>query len=358
MIILGSTGSIGVTALKIAEEFSLNIDVLTAGKNIKKLNEQINIFKPNIVVVSNKEDIHKVNHNKIYHGDDGIIRAIEESSSSVVLNALVGFLGVLPTIKSIELNKTVALANKESLVVAGNLIDMSKIKIIDSEHFALWYMLNNRKVKKMTITASGGAFRDYDINNLHSATIKEALKHPSWSMGDKITIDSATMTNKLFELLEAKWLFGVNNLDALIEISSTIHAIVDFVDGSSIAHIAKPDMKLPISYALLENIKQEIINNCDFDDLKKIEFGEIDSIRYPIWDIKDDLLQNHQMGVVINSANEVSVDAFLQNKISFLDIHNYNIKAYNKFKDVKHSSLDEIININKEVKKFTSNLID
>ncbi|MFY4820977.1 1-deoxy-D-xylulose-5-phosphate reductoisomerase, partial [Aliarcobacter butzleri] len=224
MILLGSTGSIGVNTLNIARKFNLNIEVLVAGKNIKLLNEQIKEFNPKIVVVANKEDIPFVQHKNVSFGETAILEAIENSSSKTVVNALVGFLGLRPTLKAIECGKKIALANKESLVVAGKFIDQTKLSPIDSEHFGLWYLLQNKKIDSMTITASGGSFRDYPLDKLQNVSIKEALNHPNWSMGNKITIDSATMTNKMFELIEAAWLFDTRKLDAIIETKSLIHA--------------------------------------------------------------------------------------------------------------------------------------
>ncbi len=184
---------------------------------------------------------------------------IEMSSSDTVVNALVGYAGLAPTLKATSLGKRVALANKESLVVAGEFIDMSLITPIDSEHFGLWYLMNERPVSKLYITASGGAFRDWELENMKDATFSDALKHPNWSMGNKITIDSATMTNKLFELLEAKWLFNTSNIDAVIEKKSIIHALAEFTDGSTTAHFAGVDMKLPIAFALRGEVKEAIL---------------------------------------------------------------------------------------------------
>ena len=244
MIILGSTGSIGVNTLNIARKFNLDIEVLVAGRNIETLNKQIEEFKPKKVVIANKEDIARVNHSNVSFGEDEILKAIEDSKSKTVVNALVGFLGLKPTLKAIACNKKIALANKESLVVAGKFIDQSKLSPIDSEHFGLWYLLQDKKIDSMMVTASGGSFRDYPLEQLSNVSIKEALNHPNWSMGNKITIDSATMTNKMFELMEAAWLFDIRKLDAIIETKSLIHAMINFKDGSTTAHIANASMQL------------------------------------------------------------------------------------------------------------------
>ena len=200
MILLGSTGSIGVNTLEVATKFSLHVEVLVAGKNIQLLNKQIAQHKPKVVVVAEQEDVVHVEHDNVYSGQEAILRVIEDAQSNLVVNALVGFLGLAPTLKALECNKKVALANKESLVAAGAFIDTSKIQPIDSEHFGLWYLMQDRPVSKMIITASGGAFRDWDITKLQNATLADTQKHPNWSMGQKITIDSATMVNKMFEL--------------------------------------------------------------------------------------------------------------------------------------------------------------
>ncbi len=353
MVLLGSTGSIGVNTLNIAREFDLNIEVLVARKSIELLNRQIAEFHPSIVVVQDREDLQKVDHSRVLWGEEGILDAISMSRSDLVVNSLVGFAGLKPTIRAIEEGKRVALANKESLVVAGEFIDISKIVPIDSEHFGLWYLLGNgREIKKMTITASGGSFRDTPLEDLKNATIKDALNHPNWSMGKKITIDSATMINKLFELLEAKWLFGVKNLDAIIETKSIIHALIDFEDGSTTAHIADVDMRLPIAFALLGEVKKEILKPIDLLEVGSLEFRKISKERYPIWQIKDDILQKPHLGAVINSANEVAIEKFFAKEISFLDISKMTLKAYDEFYDFRADSLDDIYMLDKEIRNF------
>lgn len=352
MILLGSTGSIGVNSLEVARRFNLNIDVLVAGRSIELLNQQIKEFSPRMVVVGSKEDISKVNHSSVLSGEEGILEAIESSDSSLVVNALVGFLGLRPTLKAIECGKKVALANKESLVAAGAFMDVSKIQPIDSEHFGLWYLLNeSRPVEKMIITASGGAFRDWDLKRLQSATLKDALNHPNWDMGQKITIDSASMVNKTFELLEARWLFGEGKYDAVIETKSLIHALIDFKDGSTTAHLAKADMKLPISYALMGRVEEQILKPINLIEVGSLEFREIKSERYPVWEIKDDLLRHPKRGLVVNAANEAAIELFIEEKCSFLDISKKIIMAYEYF-DKEVQSLDEVFELDKEVRAY------
>jgi 1-deoxy-D-xylulose-5-phosphate reductoisomerase len=352
LIILGSTGSIGVNTIEVAKKFDLNVEVLVAGTNIERLNAQIKEVNPLKVVVANKEDVHKVNHSNVTFGEDAILEAIENSTSQTVVNSLVGFLGLKPTLKAIECGKKIALANKESLVVAGAFIDQSKLMPIDSEHFGLWYLLQNKAISSMTITASGGSFRDYPLDKLKNVTVKEALNHPNWSMGNKITIDSATMTNKLFELLEAKWLFNTTKLDAIIETKSLIHALINFKDGSTTAHIANACMQLPIAYAIKKEIDTEILKSVDLLQVGTLEFKKIETNRYPIWEVKDFMLQNPHLGVVLNAANEVGVSKFLNNEIGFLDIAKTTLNALKKFDDINVNSIDEIFKIDKEVRAF------
>ncbi len=352
MIILGSTGSIGVNTLNIARKFNLNVEVLVAGSNIEVLNKQIEEFKPKKVVIANKVDIAKVNHSDVSFGEDEILNAIENSKSQTVVNALVGFLGLRPTLKAIECNKKIALANKESLVVAGKFIDQSKLSPIDSEHFGLWYLLQDKAIDSMTITASGGSFRDYSLNDLANVSIKEALNHPNWSMGNKITIDSATMTNKIFELMEAAWLFDVRKLDAIIETKSLIHAMINFKDGSTTAHIANASMQLPIAYAILGKCDEQVLKPVDLIEVGSLEFKKIEISRYPIWEAKDEIINNLDLGVVLNAANEVGVSKFLNSKIGFLDVSRISLNALNKFNNIKINTLDDIFEIDKEVRYY------
>ncbi len=352
MIVLGSTGSIGVNTLNIARKFNLNVEVLVAGTNITVLNEQIKEFNPKKVVIANKEDLHKVNHHDVSFGEDEILKAIENSNSQTVVNSLVGFLGLKPTLKAIKCGKKIALANKESLVVAGKFIDQTKLKPIDSEHFGLWYLLQDKKIDSMVVTASGGSFRDYDISQLKNVSIKEALNHPNWSMGNKITIDSATMTNKMFELVEAAWLFDTKKLDAIIETKSLIHALVNFTDGSTTAHIANASMQLPIAYAILGRCDEEILKPVDLIEVASLEFRQIQKDRYPIWEVKDEILNNLDLGVVLNAANEVAVDKFLKSEIGFLDISKISLEALNKFNNAKATTVEDIFEIDKEVRNY------
>jgi len=352
VIILGSTGSIGVNTLNIARKFNLNVEVLVAGRNIEVLNKQIEEFNPKKVVIASQDDIKKVNHKNVLFGQEAILQAIEESSSKTVVNALVGFLGLRPTLKAIECGKKIALANKESLVVAGKFIDQTNLSPIDSEHFGLWYLLQDKKINSMLVTASGGSFRDYPLDQLANVSIKEALAHPNWSMGSKITIDSATMTNKMFELMEAAWLFDIRKLDAIVETKSLIHALINYEDGSTTAHIANASMQLPIAYAILGKCDEQILEPVDLVEVANLEFRKIETNRYPIWEIKDEILNNLDLGVVLNAANEVAVSKFLNGQIGFLDVSKMSLDAINKFNHVKPSTIEDIFAIDEEVRKY------
>ena len=353
MILLGSTGSIGVNALNIAKQFNLSVDTLVAGRNISLLNEQITYHNPKRVVVMNEEDCAAVHHPCVSFGEAAILSSIEESSSQHVVNALVGFAGFRPTLKALECGKKIALANKESLVVGGAFVDTSSIIPIDSEHFGLWYLnQGERKIDRMIITASGGAFRDWPLDKLSTATLTDALKHPNWSMGQKITIDSASMVNKLFELLEARWLFGEGEYDALIETQSLIHALIDYTDGSTTAHFAHADMRLPIAYALMGHVDTPIVDRINLARVGSLEFREIETVRYPVWEIKNDLLSHPKRGVIVNAANEVAIERFVAGEIRFIDISKCILHAYESFHQTP-DSIEAIFTLDEEVRRFT-----
>ena len=354
IVLLGSTGSIGVNTLIIAKRYNIAIEALVAGNNITLLNEQIKEHQPKIVAIAHEKDRAKVDHPHVLCGAQGILELIEMSKSDTVVNALVGYTGLAPTLRATKLGKRVALANKESLVVAGEFIDISLITPIDSEHFGLWYLMNDRPVSKLYITASGGAFRDWELEQMKDATFSDTLKHPNWSMGNKITIDSATMTNKLFELLEAKWLFDTNNIDAVIEKRSIIHALAEFTDGSTTAHFAGVDMKLPIAFALRGEVHEPILPPTDLLGMGSVEFLPIEAERYPIWNIKGHILENPHLGVVVNAANEEAIKAFQQEKCSFFGMSDMVLDAYQKFASIRASNIDEIIHLDKEIRAYVN----
>ena len=352
IVLLGSTGSIGVNTLHIASFYDIEIEALVAGNNIYLLNEQIARYKPKYVAIADAKNRDAVDHPDVLCGEEGILELLERSQSSTVVNALVGYAGLAPTLKAIELGRKVALANKESLVVAGEFIDMAHITPIDSEHFGLWYLLGDRPFEKLYITASGGAFRDWESDAIATATFADALKHPNWSMGNKITIDSATMTNKIFELLEAKWLFGTDRIDAVIERQSIIHALVQFKDGSTTAHLAGIDMKLPIAFALRNRIEEAILPPLDLLEIEPLQFEPIRAEKYPIWEIKEHLLKNPHLGVVVNAANEEAIKAFEEGKSTFFGMAETVLDAYKKFENTHAKNITEIMEIDREVRKY------
>jgi len=352
LIVLGCTGSIGVNTLAIAEKFNLPIDVLVAGTNLTLLNEQIQKHQPSIVVVSERADVSQVKHADVRQGDEAILDAIEEAKGMLVVNALVGFIGLKPTLKAIECGKKVALANKESLVAGGAFIDMSKIQPIDSEHFGLWYLNStDRPIERMLITASGGAFRDWPLEKIQNATLADTQKHPNWSMGQKITIDSASMMNKMFELLEARWLFGEGEYNALIETKSLIHALIDYKDGSTTAHFAKANMQLPIAYAVMGKADEAILKPINLLEVGSLEFREITTERYPIWKIREELIAHPKRGVVVNAANEAAIELFVDEKIGFLEISERVIMAFEKFTDVPNT-IEEVFALDIRVRDY------
>ncbi|WP_236844937.1 1-deoxy-D-xylulose-5-phosphate reductoisomerase [Campylobacter mucosalis] len=356
VVILGSTGSIGTNALEICKQHNIQVEALSCGSNVDLLNEQILKFNPKFVCISDPALKSKVLHKWVFVGDE-ISDMLELCKSQKVVNAIVGFAGLRASLKTQKLGKTLALANKESLVVGGKFLKTDEILPIDSEHFGLKFLLQNKtKISKLIITASGGAFYKTPKEALKNVTPKEALKHPNWSMGAKITIDSASMANKLFEIMEAYWLYGTKNIDAIIEPTSMIHALIEFIDGSTTAHFSRADMKLAIAHAVLENVDENVVKPLDLLELSQIKFHQIDTEKYPIFSLKDELLNSPDMGVVVNAANEVMVAKFLKNECGFLDISNATLKAFNKFSSIKISSSDEIFEIDKEVRKYTKEI--
>lgn len=362
LILLGSTGSIGCNALKIAKQFHLEVETLVAGKNIPLLNQQIAEFKPKYIVIADQNDAHKLQTSKakLFFGTEGILQALELSSSSLVLNALVGFIGLEPTLHAISLGKKVALANKESLVSGGWLIDSSSLIPVDSEHFSLWYLRSDRPFKNLIITASGGAFRDTPLDLIPQQNARNALRHPNWKMGQKITIDSASMANKLFELLEASWLFQTKNIQAYIEKNSIIHGIIEFQDGSIGMHLAKPDMQLAISYALNPSLasRNSLIPPLGFEDFSSLCLEKIDPQRYPLWDLQTSLLTYPKLGLFLNASNEVAIEGFLQGQYNFGKMLDLIFKSMQKFSSPPPlESIEEIKECDEEVRSFTQSLI-
>lgn len=358
VIILGSTGSIGIAALEIASLFSYKIEALAAGRNIALLNQQILAHRPKLVAIADDRDLKQLEARgaRVFVGESGICEMLEAAHSALVVNAIVGFAGLKPSLHTQYCKKTLALANKESLVAGGWLLDTKAIMPIDSEHFGLWYLRTNRAIKRLVITASGGAFRDTPIHTIKDQTKSAALRHPNWQMGQKITIDSASMMNKIFEILEAYWLFGCKDIEALIERSSSVHALIEFIDGSTTAHFALPDMRLPIAYAIdpKQASTTSIIPSMDLSQILAITFDPIDTNRYPLYELKDALLENPKLGVIVNASNEQAISHFLQDKITFGAIYELVKSALEVFapKLPELESYTAIATLDKEVRQW------
>lgn len=358
VIILGSTGSIGIAALEIASLFSYKIEALAAGRNIALLNQQILAHRPKLVAIADERDLKQLEARgaRVFVGESGICEMLEAAHSALVVNAIVGFAGLKPSLHTQYCKKTLALANKESLVAGGWLLDTKAIMPIDSEHFGLWYLRTNRAIKRLVITASGGAFRDTPIHTIKDQTKSAALRHPNWQMGQKITIDSASMMNKIFEILEAYWLFGCKDIEALIERSSSVHALIEFIDGSTTAHFALPDMRLPIAYAIdpKQASTTSIIPSMDLSQILAITFDPIDTNRYPLYELKDALLENPKLGVIVNASNEQAISHFLQDKITFGAIYELVKSALEVFapKLPELESYTAIATLDKEVRQW------
>lgn len=374
--ILGSTGSIGTQTLEIVKNNPKEFKIigLTTNNNIELLKKQIKIFKPEAVAVMDKEKAdllkEKVNIN-VYSCIDGIIKIATLNEADTVVNSLVGSIGVMPTIEAIKSKKNIALANKETLVAAGQIVmeEVRKNNVslmpIDSEHSAIFQCLNGEDIKninKITITASGGPFRNYTKKQLENVTVQDALKHPTWNMGNKITIDSATLMNKGFEVIEAHWLYGIdyNNIEVVIHPQSIIHSLVGFKDNSTLAQLSLPNMKIPIQYALsypkrlpLETKKLNLIEikNLDFE---KPNFDLFPCLKYAY----DAGNIGGTMPAALNAANEVAVSSFLENRIKFNEIPIIIKKMTDSHNAIKNPDLNQILQIDKKIKEETKNIIE
>jgi 1-deoxy-D-xylulose-5-phosphate reductoisomerase len=377
--LLGATGSIGTQTIEIirANPDKFKLVGLAVGKNIKLASHFINELNPAIVSVERKSDADllkkEVSGNvKITYGQEGLIDVASHPDSDIVLNAVMGSVGLAPTLAAIECGKTIALANKETLISAGHIVmeKASRFNVsilpVDSEHSAIFQCLNGEKkkeVSRLIITASGGSFRDKTREELIGVTVKEALQHPNWAMGSKITIDSATMMNKGLEVIEAHWLFGIpySEIDVLLHKESIIHSLVEFIDNSVIAHLGHPDMKVPIQYALTYPDRLEISSGKKLNlwELGSLNFDKADFRRYPCLEYAFQAgTIGGTMPTVLNAANEIAVDAFLNNKISFLEIENYIEAALTEHDSIKSPTLDDIILVDQETRQKTLSKIN
>jgi len=362
--IIGSTGSIGRQALDVieAQQDLLCAEVLVAGNNVELLTEQAIKFQPNAVVILNKEKFNFIKESlrsypiKVFAGEESVLEILEWSTIDMVLSAFVGFSGLRSTLKALECGKPVALANKESLVVAGELLTQIATKNhvpilpVDSEHSAIFQCLtgeNFSTVEEIILTASGGPFRGKSKNELENVTAADALKHPNWSMGAKITIDSATLMNKGLEVIEAKWLFGCSHekIKVVIHPQSIIHSMVLFNDGSIKAQLGLPDMRLPIQYALCyPHRPKNIFPRYDFRKPDVLSFEEPDTQTFPCLELAYEALKKGgNIPCALNAANEVAVDLFLNNRIKFNQIPVIIEAVINKIYHHSNPSLDELI---------------
>lgn len=375
--ILGSTGSIGTQALEVISCYPeyFDLQVLTAGDNVELLIEQSKKFKPNTVVIANEEKYNQLRESlesfdiHVYAGQDALCQVVESQDVNIVLTALVGYAGLIPTIRAIEARKTIALANKETLVVAGELIqklarkNQVGIYPVDSEHSAIFQCLMGEyknPIEKIYLTASGGPFRGYTLDQLKTVTIKQALKHPNWSMGAKITIDSASMMNKGLEIIEAKWLFDLkpDQIDVIVHPQSIVHSIVQFEDGSMKAQMGLPDMKLPIQFALTypHRIPTKF-PRFNFLDYPQLNFEKPNTeVFKSILLAQRAMIEEGTAACTLNAANEVSVQAFLNEKISFVDILNINERVLNDIDNKKSPLLQDYISADKEARLYAKKL--
>ena len=376
IFILGSTGSIGVNTLNVLRNFpdQFTVAALTVNSNSELLLKQINEFHPEYVVVKEVEPANKIREYippgcKLLTGNDGLINAAIEADYDIFVGAMVGFAGLAPTMEAIKRGKRIALANKETLVVAGEVVNKyclesgAQIIPVDSEHSAIFQCLVGEsitEVEKLILTASGGPFLNKDKSSFENATVDEALNHPNWKMGNKITIDSATMMNKGLEVIEALWLFGLptDKIEVVVHPQSIIHSMVQFKDGSIKAQMGLPDMKLPIQYAL--SYPERFENDFERTNLPEIgtlNFYEPNLNKFECLKLAFDALEIGGMApCVINAANEIAVERFLNREIKFSHIPFLIGSALEKIENNTSSDIDTIFDCDRETREFVKNL--
>ena len=376
ILILGSTGSIGINTLNVIRKFpdKFKISALTVNKRIDLLESQIEEFKPEVVVVQNKDFAKELKNRikgkcNVLGGKEGLLSAAATIEYDILIGAMVGFAGLAPTIEAIKRGKRIALANKETLVVAGELITElckkhnAEIIPVDSEHSAIYQCMVGEKdnqVNKLILTASGGPFLNTSKETFCNVTVEQALNHPNWNMGNKITIDSASMMNKGLEVIEAHWLFGIlkNKIEVVIHPQSIIHSMVEFIDGSIKAQLGLPDMKLPIQYAL--SFPERLSNDFPRVSLHKIgnlTFFEPDLNKFECLKIAYDVLETGGVApCILNAANEIAVDKFLKGQIKFSIIPAIINQALDKFENHKQPDLEMIFEFDHLTREFAKNL--
>jgi len=374
--ILGSTGSIGTQALDVVAQNPELFEAfaLTANNNVDLLVKQARRFQPEIVVIANEQHYDALQRAlsdlpiKVYAGKEALCDIVKDSNVDIVLASMVGFAGLRPTISAIKAGKAIALANKETLVVAGELINRlaeeNRVPIlpVDSEHSAIFQCLEpSNPIEKILLTASGGPFRHCTADELKSVTKSQALAHPTWNMGAKITIDSATMMNKGFEVIEAKWLFGVRpeQIQVVVHPQSVIHSMVQFQDGAVKAQLGVPDMRLPIQYAFSYPKRlPSRFDRLDFFQLKDLTFEEPDVVRFPCLQLAYDALQKGgNMPCIVNAANEIANRAFIDDRISFTRISEIIAQTMQHVPFTTDSSLETYLQTDAEARAYADTLL-
>ncbi len=376
--VLGSTGSVGVQALEVAKDLKLEVAGIAANKNIDLLEKQIRIFKPKLAAIYD-ENLYPVikkrisdTSTKILSGADGVSEVAATYPSEIVVSAISGISGLFPTVEAIKAKKNIALANKETLVSGGDLVTklakLKKVKLfpVDSEHSAIFQCLqgisNKKSLEKLILTASGGPFFGKSLKELENISPNQALKHPTWNMGEKISIDSATMMNKGLEVIEAAYLFetSVENIDVLIHPQSVIHSMVELKDGSVLAQMAVPSMKLPIQYALTYPNHKE----CKSEKLDLAKYNSLSFFKPASWGLRAINICKKAFKIggnactIINSANEYAVKLFLGGKVKFTDIFKIIEASLNSIEHGKLSDFEEIKKIDEQVKNYIENITD
>jgi len=376
--ILGSTGSIGRSSLEVIEKLSHRFRVvgLAAGRNTQLLEMQVEKFKPKIVSLGRKEEAEEFKRKfkrgsvEVLFAEEGAERVAGFDENEVVVSAITGIAGLKPTLAAVRSGKKIALANKESMVVAGPLIlamaqqSSAQIIPVDSEHSGIFQCLakeDKDKVKKVTLTASGGPFFRKSRKEMESVTLEQALEHPTWQMGQKVTVDSATLMNKGLELIEAKWLFGLEprQLEVLIHPQSIIHSLVEMCDGSVLAQLSPTDMKVPIQYALTYPDRDvSAMPSLDLTRIKALEFYKVDAERFPLISLaRQAMEEGASFPIALNAANEVAVSAFLKKKIRFAEIAGIIARVVESHQKRKVESLDDIMGVDREERQKALNLM-
>lgn len=375
--LLGATGSIGTQTLDIIKEHGTEFSLvaMSCGKNISLAREIIQQFKPELVSTINKADAERLKSEfpsiTFTYGLEGLMEVATYDKGNIVVNAVMGSIGLKPTLEAIHEGKTICLANKETLVTAGHLV-MGKaneknvpVLPIDSEHSAIFQALQGEKeknIERLILTASGGSFRDKSRDELENVTVEEALNHPNWSMGTKITIDSATMMNKGFEVIEAHWLFDLpyDKIDVILHKESIIHSMVEFHDSSVIAQLGTPDMRVPIQYSLTypDRLPLKSAKRLSLAEIGTLHFQKMDMNRYRCLQYAYEAGKiGGTMPTVLNAANEVAVQAFLEGKISFLQIEECIEKALTSHNAISSPDLQIIEEVDRHTREFVTNLI-